>query len=79
MARGDLPSAEWDRITALLPDLGARVEYIHGLSPDMLSYGLHPESDVPIAVPCLMDALQTITAARYALLECLALNGRGHR
>jgi hypothetical protein len=72
MSRGELPPDALDRINDLLPDLGSRFEQIHHLSPDLLSYGIDPESDVPIAVPCLMDALQTITAARYALFECLA-------
>jgi hypothetical protein len=72
LSRGDLPPDLFDRINGCLPDLGSRVEQIYQLSPDVLSYGFHPDSEVPIAVPCLMDALQTITAARYALFECLA-------
>ena len=51
MSRGQLPPDEMDRINKLLPDIGSRVEQIHSLSPDILSFGLDPESDVPIAVP----------------------------
>lgn len=69
MTRVDLPPAVWDRITALLPDLAPRFDEIYSLSPDCISYPFPPESDIPVASICLLDALKTLDAARYALIE----------
>lgn len=72
MGRGALSVEVLDRINGLLPDPGPRFDQIHSLSPDMISIAFHPESDVPVAAVCLLDAVRTISAARYALFECHA-------
>jgi len=72
MGRGELSAEVLDRINNLLPDLGPRFDEILSLSPDMISVAFHPESDVPVAAVCVMDAVHTIAGARYALLECYA-------
>jgi hypothetical protein len=72
MARGDLSVEVQARIDGLLPDPGSRFDEILELSPDELSIAFSPESDIPVASVCLLDALRTISAARYALFECHA-------
>jgi hypothetical protein len=69
MARGDLSLAIQARIDALLPDPMARGDDIISLSPDMISVAFDPDSDIPIASVCLLDALRTMGAARYGLFE----------
>lgn len=78
MARGDLTPAMQARIDALLPDPWTRSDDILSLSPDMISCAFDPESDIPIASVCLLDALRTMGAARYALFESHA-NGIYYR
>lgn len=72
MARGDLSPEALSQIDRLLPDLGPRFEQIISLSPGILSVAFSPETDIPVASVCLLDGLQTIGAARYALFECHA-------
>lgn len=72
MGRGELSAAVLDRINGLLPDPGPRFDQILALSPDVLSIAFHQQSDIPEAAVCLLDALRTISAARYALFECHA-------
>jgi hypothetical protein len=69
MARGDLTPAMQARIDALLPDPWMRSDDILSLSPDMIAIAFDPESDIPVASVCLLDALRTMGAARYALFE----------
>jgi hypothetical protein len=69
MARGDPSPALQARIDALLPDPWTRGDAILSLSPAMISVAFNPDSDIPVASICLLDALRTIGAARYALFE----------
>ncbi|MGH7389689.1 MAG: hypothetical protein ACREM3_09570 [Candidatus Rokuibacteriota bacterium] len=69
MTRGDLSPEVQARIDSLLPDPMRRGDDILSLSPDMISAAFDPDSDVPIASVCLLDALRTMSAARYALFE----------
>lgn len=69
MARGDLSPALQAGIDALLPDPMARGDDILSLSPDSISVAFDPESDIPVASVCLLDAIRTMAAARYALFE----------
>ena len=72
MGRGELAADVLDRTNGLLPDLEPRFDQILSLSPDMISVAFHPESDIPVAAICLMDAVRTMAGARYALFECYA-------
>jgi hypothetical protein len=72
MSRGDLPADAWDRIKGLLPDLESKFDRVDSWDPNMIAVAFHHESDIPVAVVCLIDAVRTLFAARYALLECYA-------
>lgn len=72
MARGDLSPDFQTSIDGLLPDPMARADVILSLSPDMISFAFDPERDIPVASVCLLDALRTMAAARYALFESYA-------
>jgi len=72
MGRGDLPADVWDHIKGLLPDLKSRFDQVHSWDPNMIAVAFHHESDIPVAVVCLIDTVRTVAAVRYALLECYA-------
>lgn len=72
MSRGELAHEVLERINGGLPDLGPRIDEVISHSPDIISMQFAPESDVPIAWVCLLDAVRTLFGVRYALSECAA-------
>lgn len=61
------------QIEESLPDVWAVVLPIYHLPPpDLISVHYGPDSDVPIAAVCLLDAAEYIQESRYALKECVS-------
>jgi hypothetical protein len=56
----------------MLPDLTSLRSQIVGLTPDVVSIAFEPDSSIPVAAPCLDDALHVTSEARYALYEAFA-------
>jgi hypothetical protein len=69
MSRGLLDDATLKSINAGLPDSLTRLGRVLPLSPDVISMKFPPDSDVPIAAVCLVDAAHTLAGARHALFE----------
>ncbi len=73
MSRGRLDDSDMERISQELPEIGKLGEVVLGVAPDSLRFRhFPPESDIPVATVCFLDALYTLEEAEYALSEVLA-------
>jgi len=70
--RGGLDQAIQKQIESMLPGLTSLRSQIVGLTPDVVSIAFEPDSSIPVAAPCLVDALHVASEARYALYEAFA-------
>jgi hypothetical protein len=78
MSRGELSQELYQQINASLPDLDQRFDSILQFEPNALAIAFERGSSIPDAAVCLLDALRTISSARYALAESQA-HGMYHR
>jgi uncharacterized protein YeeX (DUF496 family) len=69
--RGKLDKAKEEQIESLLPDLTGLANRVLSLSPVSVSLAFMPEGSIPVAVPCLHDALHVTFEARYGLGEAI--------
>lgn len=70
---GKLDERTQKQIESLLPDLVELANRVlMGLNPVGVSVAFDPESSIPVAAPCLGDALHVTGEARYALREAFA-------
>jgi hypothetical protein len=58
------------KVSQDLPEISSLTGTIAKLRPDFISINIHPESNIPVAVVCLRDAVEALADARYALGEC---------
>lgn len=72
MARRELDEETLKNIADRLPDLEELQKKVKGISPDIISMKIPKDSEIPIAIVCLHDALSTISGARYAVHEFFA-------
>jgi len=72
MNRGLLDSSELKRISKETPDLSDSHERLRDISPELVFANFTPESNVPLALGCLRDAVNTYEEARYATHEVFA-------
>jgi len=70
--RGELDGSTNAQIESRLPDLTTVGSQVLCLTPEYISQVFLPASSVPVASPCLHDALEVGYEARYALLEAFA-------
>jgi hypothetical protein len=69
--KGKFDQGTEEQIESTLPDLSSLGNRILSLTPDFVSVAFTPESSIPVAVPCLHDALHVTYEGRYAISEAL--------
>jgi len=72
MSRGLLDSSELMRISREIPELNDFHKMVCGLSPDFISITFAKDSNIPLALVCLQNAVNTYKEAHYAMHEVFA-------
>lgn len=72
MSRGELGKELLAELAKELPDLERLRQSVLSLIPEFIPIKFPPESSIPVAAPCLHDALHTVEEANYAYHEILA-------